>query len=72
MKGKGRGRGYSVVDDREGLITKALIWVLKRTVPEEEEAEDEDKLVADAEGWVDVEEVVRKTPSKFPSYFSKP
>jgi 2'-phosphotransferase len=60
VKGKARGRGYSVIDDREVMICKALSWVLKRTVHEDEEQEEgEDKLVADAEGWVDCEEVVR-------------
>ena len=58
-KTKGRGRGYSVVDDREGMISKALTWVLKRTIEEgEEQAEGEEKLVADSEGWVDCEQVV--------------
>jgi 2'-phosphotransferase len=57
--GKSRGRGYSIVDEREVLIAKALSWVLKRTVVEDEEQEDgEDKLVADSEGWVDCEEIV--------------
>jgi RNA:NAD 2'-phosphotransferase (TPT1/KptA family) len=56
---KTRGRGYSVVEERDVLITKALSWVLKRTVTEDEEqSEGEEKLVADAEGWVDCEEVV--------------
>lgn len=60
VKGKARGRGYSIVDDREVMISKALTWVLKRTVQEDEEQEEgEEKLVADAEGWVDCEEVVR-------------
>jgi 2'-phosphotransferase len=60
VKGKPRGRGYSVIDEREVMISKALSWVLKRTVQEDEEQEEgEDKLVADAEGWVDCEEVVR-------------
>ncbi len=59
---KGRGRGYSVVDDREVLISKALTWVLKRTIQEgEEQDEGEEKLVADSEGWVDCEEVVRSS-----------
>jgi 2'-phosphotransferase len=58
VKGKGRGRGYSVVDEREVLISKALSWVLKRTIEEGEEQEGEEKLIADAEGWVDCEEVV--------------
>lgn len=55
---KGRGRGYSVVDEREVLISKALSWVLKRTVEEGDEQEGEEKLVADAEGWVECDEVV--------------
>lgn len=59
---KTRGRGYSIVDDREVLISKALSWALKRTVEEGEEQEGEEKLVADAEGWVDCEEVVRPPP----------
>jgi hypothetical protein len=50
-----------VVDEREVLISKALSWILKRTVEEGEEQEGEDKLVADAEGWVDCEEVVSRT-----------
>lgn len=63
-KGKGgRGRGYSLVDDRETTVSKAVVFVLKRagTVQEgEEEASDEDdgKIVADTEGWVDVDDVV--------------
>jgi 2'-phosphotransferase len=57
--GKARGRGYSIVDEREVMISKALSWVLKRTVGEgEEQEEGDEKLVADAEGWVDCEEVV--------------
>lgn len=55
---KARGRGYSIVDEREVMISKALTWVLKRTVREDEEQEGDEKLVADAEGWVDCEEVV--------------
>lgn len=58
-KSNKRGRGYSVVDDREALISKALTFVLKRTVDEDaEQAEGEEKLVADHEGWVDCEDVV--------------
>jgi 2'-phosphotransferase len=61
-KGKSRGRGYSVVDDREVLIAKALNRVLKRTIEEDgEQEEGDDKLVADSEGWVDCEEVVSST-----------
>jgi 2'-phosphotransferase len=56
----GRGRGYSVVEDREALISKALTFVLKRTIKEGEKQEEgtEEKLVADADGWVDCEDVV--------------
>ncbi|KAH7356769.1 putative tRNA 2'-phosphotransferase 1 [Rhexocercosporidium sp. MPI-PUGE-AT-0058] len=58
---KGRGRGYSVVDDRESMISKALTWVLKRTIEEgEEQDEGEEKLVADSEGWVECEEVLQR------------
>ncbi|KAK2625163.1 hypothetical protein QTJ16_005532 [Diplocarpon rosae] len=58
---KGRGRGYSVADDRGALISKALTWVLKRTIEEgEEQEEGEEKLVADSEGWVDCEEVLQR------------
>jgi len=58
--GKTRGRGYSIVDDRDGMILKALNWVLKRTIEEgEEQDEGEEKLVADSEGFVDCEELVR-------------
>ncbi|KAH8596447.1 KptA family-domain-containing protein [Bisporella sp. PMI_857] len=58
-KGKGRSRGYSVVDERDVLISKAISWVLKRTVEEGEEVEGEGKLVAN-KGWVDVEEVLEQ------------
>ncbi|KAH8907654.1 hypothetical protein BR93DRAFT_926676 [Coniochaeta sp. PMI_546] len=63
-KGKGgRGRGYSLVDDRETTVSKAVVFVLKRaaTVQEDEKDEsdeDEDKIVADADGWVDVDDVL--------------
>ncbi|PSS27470.1 hypothetical protein M430DRAFT_154557 [Amorphotheca resinae ATCC 22711] len=58
---KTRGRGYSIVDEREVMISKALSWVLKRTVEEgEEQEEGADKLVADSEGWVDCEEVLQR------------
>ncbi|CZT44139.1 related to tRNA 2`-phosphotransferase [Rhynchosporium secalis] len=61
-KTKGRGRGYSTVEDREGLISKALTWVLKRTVEEgDEQDEGEEKLVADSEGWVECSEVLERS-----------
>jgi len=56
---KARGRGYSIVDERDVLISKALLFVLKRTVDETEEQEEgAEKLVADSEGWVDCEDVL--------------
>ena len=64
-KGKTRGRGYSIVDERDVMISKALTWVLKRTIEEgDEQEEDEEKLVADSEGFVDCEELVRFPPTK--------
>ncbi|KAK1752800.1 hypothetical protein QBC47DRAFT_389287 [Echria macrotheca] len=59
MKGK-KGRTYSVVEDRDVSIAKALMFVLKRTITEEEvdEEEEVDNLVADAEGWVGVDDVL--------------
>jgi hypothetical protein len=66
--GKTRGRGYSIVDDRDGMILKALNWVLKRTIEEgEEQDEGEEKLVADSEGFVDCEELVRFSPPNNPT-----
>lgn len=63
FKGKNgnRGRGYSVHEDRDVSIAKALMFVLKRTVKEEEvdeEDEEDHRLVADAEGWVDLDDVL--------------
>lgn len=41
------------------MILKALTWVLKRTIEEgDEQEEDEEKLVADSEGFVDCEELL--------------
>lgn len=68
-KGKGgRSRGYSLVDDRETTVSKAVIFVLKRvgTVKEQEgddasvsdEGADNGTIIADADGWVAVDDVV--------------
>lgn len=68
---KTRGRGYSVAEDRETIVTKALTFVMKRTVTEDEEqAEGDEKLVADEEGWVDVDDLVSFTPHRrnYPAY----
>lgn len=57
--GKTRGRGYSSVDDRETIINKAVVFLLKRTITDEDEqAEGEEKLIADEEGWVDADDLV--------------
>ncbi|TPX16369.1 uncharacterized protein E0L32_004018 [Thyridium curvatum] len=57
-KGKNnRGRGYSLVDDRHTQVSKAVVFVLKRTAQDEESSED-GKVVADADGWVGVEDVL--------------
>jgi len=58
---KTRGRGYSIIDERETAITKALSWVLKRTVQaDEEQGEGESKVIADKEGWASAEEVLKQ------------
>lgn len=70
MKGKGgRQRGYSVLEERDVTIAKALMFVVKRAVQKEEkegkedseEGDDEETgeyLTADPEGWVTVADVV--------------
>lgn len=62
MKGKaGRGRGYSVVEERDVTVAKALMFVVKRAVqkePELEEGEEGEFLVADPEGWVSLVDVL--------------
>ncbi|KAN0108511.1 RNA 2'-phosphotransferase, Tpt1 / KptA family domain containing protein [Hyaloscypha variabilis] len=56
---KARGRGYSIVDERDVMVSKALTWVLKRTIEEgDEQDEGEEKLVADSEGFVDCEDLL--------------
>ncbi|KAH8761838.1 putative tRNA 2'-phosphotransferase 1 [Hyaloscypha sp. PMI_1271] len=56
---KARGRGYSIVDERDTMVSKALTWVLKRTIEEgSEQDEGEEKLVADSEGFVDCEDLL--------------
>ncbi len=63
-----------MVDDRETTVSKAVVFVLKRaaTVQEDEKDEsdeDDDKIVADADGWVDVDDVVSSS-CEFSSYLS--
>lgn len=67
-KGKGGGRGYNVVEDRDVVIAKAVAFVLKRSVPESEASEDDEEaghLHSDAEGWVSVAHVVSDFPDTF-------
>lgn len=61
MKGKAnRGRRYSVVEERDVTVAKALMFVIKRAVPKEEveEGDDGEYLVANPEGWVNLSDVV--------------
>ncbi|KAL2255548.1 hypothetical protein VTK26DRAFT_3145 [Humicola hyalothermophila] len=61
MKGRaGRGRGYSVVEERDVTIAKALMFVVKRAIQKEElgEGEEGEFLVADPEGWVSLADVL--------------
>ncbi|KAH6651407.1 hypothetical protein F5144DRAFT_544324 [Chaetomium tenue] len=61
MKGKGgRQRGYSVVEEREVTIAKALMFVVKRAIQKEDVEDDEDGeyLVADPEGWISLADVL--------------
>ncbi|PQE32862.1 hypothetical protein CJF32_00001334 [Rutstroemia sp. NJR-2017a WRK4] len=63
---KTRQRGYSIVDEREANITRALTKLLKRTTEESESEEQEDgaeKLVSDPEGWFNCEKVLNKLAS---------
>ncbi|KAK0624545.1 hypothetical protein B0T17DRAFT_616761 [Bombardia bombarda] len=56
----GRSRGYSLIEERDVTVAKALMFVLKRTIEESEVDEDDkvDNLVADAEGWVAVDDAL--------------
>lgn len=61
MKGKGsRQRGYSVVEEHDVAVAKALMFVVKRAIQKEEveDGAEGEYLVADPEGWVDVADVV--------------
>ena len=63
-KGKGgRGRTYSIIEERDVTIAKAVAFVLKRSVPESEASEDDEEaghLHSDADGWVSVAHVVSR------------
>ncbi|KAK4202877.1 hypothetical protein QBC40DRAFT_346615 [Triangularia verruculosa] len=58
-----KGRRYSVVEERDTTIAKALMFVIKRAIQREEAAEDEGEtergcLVADADGWIALSDVL--------------
>ena len=61
-KGTARGRGYSLLDERDAVVSKALALVLKRSRNNAEESGeeggDEGELLADSDGWVDLDDVV--------------
>ena len=59
VKGKG-ARRYSVVEDRDVTLAKALMFVVKRAIQQDdvEEGDDGEYLVADPEGWIGVSDVV--------------
>jgi 2'-phosphotransferase len=64
---KTRQRGYSIVDEREANITRALTKLLKRTTEESEEQEDgAEKLVSDPEGWFNCDKVVSPSSLSLP------
>lgn len=58
----GGGKGYRVVENADATVDKAVAFVLKRTVPQDEiesDAEGEDYLISDVDGWVGVADLVR-------------
>ncbi|KAK8087864.1 hypothetical protein PG997_002825 [Apiospora hydei] len=65
MKGKSaKGRSYSIVEDSDVTVAKAISFLLKRAIKADEtEAEsadeDNDYLIADAEGWVSVADLLQ-------------
>ncbi|KAK6863797.1 trna 2 -phosphotransferase 1 protein [Apiospora arundinis] len=66
MKGKSaKGRSYSIVEDSDVTVAKAVSFVLKRAVKADEVIEAEsgdeelDYIIADAEGWVSVADLLQ-------------
>lgn len=58
----GGGKGYRVVENADATVTKAVAFVLKRAVSQDDigsGAEEDDYLICDAEGWVRVADLVR-------------
>lgn len=49
---KTRQRSYSIIAERDATVTSALTKLLKRSVKQDREhEEDSEKLAADSEGW---------------------
>ncbi|KAK8050736.1 hypothetical protein PG994_012466 [Apiospora phragmitis] len=66
MKGKSaKGRNYSIVEDSDVTVAKAISFLLKRAVKADEagsvdeENDENDYLIADAEGWVSVADLLQ-------------
>ncbi|KAI2640294.1 putative tRNA 2'-phosphotransferase 1 [Xylaria nigripes] len=60
----GGGRGYRVVENADAIVDKAVAFVLKRAVMPDEldpEANEDEFLICDAEGWVGVAELLEQT-----------
>jgi 2'-phosphotransferase len=52
-------RGYSIQEDRETTVSKAIAFALKRAIPDEDGSGSEDEhLTANADGWVDLDDLV--------------
>ncbi|KAK4097153.1 hypothetical protein N658DRAFT_434585 [Parathielavia hyrcaniae] len=61
FKGKGnRQRGYSLAEERDVTLAKAVMFVVKRAIQrdEVEDGDDREYLVADSEGWVSVADLL--------------
>ncbi|KAI1270359.1 putative tRNA 2'-phosphotransferase 1 [Xylariaceae sp. FL1019] len=64
VNGKSGGRGYRVTENADATVAKAVAFVLKRAVQESEldpEADDEDLLICNADGWVSVADLLIQT-----------
>ncbi|GAW21023.1 hypothetical protein ANO14919_105360 [Xylariales sp. No.14919] len=61
------GKGYRVVENADSTVAKAVAFVLKRAVLQDEldsEAEEDDYLICNAEGWVGVADLLEQTRMK--------
>ncbi|KAI0201988.1 putative tRNA 2'-phosphotransferase 1 [Astrocystis sublimbata] len=61
------GKGYRVVENADATVAKAVTFVLKRAVSQDEldeEADMDDYLISDADGWVEVADLLEQTRTK--------